>query len=70
MPVVDQPVRLAASKPSGTMNTPLGSSAASSPSLVYVWADGVYFNIRAEDDRQCILVLIGVSDTGGRVVVF
>lgn len=31
---------------------------------VYVWADGVYFNIRAEDDRQCILVLIGVSDTG------
>ena len=31
---------------------------------VYVWADGVYFNIRAEDDRQCILVLIDVSDTG------
>jgi putative transposase len=31
---------------------------------VYVWADGVYFNIRAEDDRSCILVLIGVSDTG------
>lgn len=31
---------------------------------VYVWADGVYFNIRAEDDRSCILVIIGVSDTG------
>jgi transposase-like protein len=31
---------------------------------VYVWADGVYFNIRNEDDRQCILVLIGVTDTG------
>lgn len=30
---------------------------------VYVWADGVYFNIR-NDERQCILVLIGVSDTG------
>lgn len=31
---------------------------------VYVWADGIYFNIRAEDDRQCILVVIGVSDSG------
>lgn len=31
---------------------------------VYVWADGVYFNIRNEDDRQCILVLIGVTDIG------
>jgi putative transposase len=31
---------------------------------VYVWADGVYFNIRAEDDRSCMLVIIGVSDTG------
>lgn len=31
---------------------------------VYVWADGVYFNIRAEDDRFCMLVIIGVSDTG------
>lgn len=31
---------------------------------VYLWADGVYFNIRNEDDRQCLLVLIGVTDTG------
>lgn len=31
---------------------------------VYVWADGVYFNIRSEDDRSCMLVIIGVSDTG------
>jgi putative transposase len=30
---------------------------------VYVWADGIYFNIRA-DERQCILVMIGVTDTG------
>ncbi len=30
---------------------------------VYVWADGIYFNIRG-GERQCILVLIGVSDTG------
>jgi transposase-like protein len=34
---------------------------------VYVWADGVYFNLRnGEDDRQCILVLIGVTDTGDK----
>jgi transposase-like protein len=31
---------------------------------VYIWADGIYFNIRNEDDRQCILVIIGVTDTG------
>jgi putative transposase len=30
---------------------------------VYVWADGIYFNLR-EDERQCILVMIGVTDTG------
>ena len=34
---------------------------------VYVWADGVYFNIRLEDPgntRQCILVLIGATKDG------
>lgn len=30
---------------------------------VYLWADGIYFNIRA-DERQCILVIIGVTDKG------
>jgi putative transposase len=30
---------------------------------VYIWADGIYFNIRA-DERQCMLVIIGVTDTG------
>lgn len=30
---------------------------------VYVWADGIYFNIRAEE-RQCMLVLIGVRESG------
>ncbi len=33
---------------------------------VYVWADGVYFSLRNEDDRQCILVVIGVTDTGDK----
>jgi transposase-like protein len=34
---------------------------------VYVWADGVYFNVRLEDPgnaRQCILVLIGATRDG------
>ena len=30
---------------------------------VYVWADGIYFNIRSAE-RECILVLIGVTDSG------
>jgi transposase-like protein len=30
---------------------------------VYIWADGIYFNIRAEE-RQCLLVIIGVTDKG------
>jgi putative transposase len=33
---------------------------------VYVWADGVYFSLRNEDDRQCILVIIGVTETGDK----
>lgn len=31
---------------------------------VYIWADGVYFNIRSEDAKQCILVIIGVTEHG------
>ncbi|TXK94511.1 IS256 family transposase, partial [Methylococcaceae bacterium CS5] len=31
---------------------------------VYIWADGVYFNIRSEEAKQCILVIIGVNDHG------
>lgn len=39
---------------------------------VYLWADGVYFNIRlesAENRRQCILVLIGATAEGRKEVV-
>lgn len=31
---------------------------------VYVWADGVYFNVRGDDARQCILVIVGVDEHG------
>lgn len=31
---------------------------------VYLWADGVHFNIRLAEDRQCILVLMGATAEG------
>ena len=31
---------------------------------VYVWVDGIYFNVRGEDARQCLLVVIGVDELG------
>jgi transposase-like protein len=31
---------------------------------VYVWADGIHFNIRLEEDRQCILVILGATEDG------
>ena len=39
---------------------------------VYVWADGVYFNVRLEDPgntRQCILVLMGATADGKKELV-
>ena len=34
--------------------------------IVYVWADGVYCGLRAEDAKLCALVLIGVDEFGGK----
>jgi transposase-like protein len=31
---------------------------------VYVWADGIHFNVRLDDERTCILVLIGATQDG------
>lgn len=31
---------------------------------VYWWADGIYFNVRLEDERACVLVLIGALEDG------
>lgn len=36
---------------------------------VYIWADGIYFNIRLEEDRPCILVLIGVTEAGQKELI-
>lgn len=31
---------------------------------VYWWVDGVYFNIRGEDARSCIFVIVGATEAG------
>ncbi len=36
---------------------------------VYLWADGVHFNIRLEEDRQCILVLMGATPEGKKELI-
>jgi Transposase, Mutator family len=35
----------------------------------YLWADGVHFNIRLEEDRQCILVLMGATADGKKELI-
>lgn len=36
---------------------------------VYVWADGIHLNIRLEEDRLCLLVIIGVRPDGTKEVL-
>ena len=36
----------------------------STKEYVYVWADGIYFGVRLEDARQCMLVVIGATKEG------
>lgn len=36
---------------------------------VYIWADGIYFNVRLTDDRPCILVLIGALASGKKEII-
>ena len=36
---------------------------------VYVWADGIYLQARLEDEKQCILVLIGATPEGRKELI-
>ena len=36
---------------------------------VYWWIDGIYFNVRLNDDRQCILVIIGAKEDGTKELI-
>ncbi len=31
---------------------------------MYIWADGIHFNVRLDDERSCILVVIGATRDG------
>ena len=33
---------------------------------VYWWADGIYFYVRLDEDRSCVLVLIGATEDGNK----
>lgn len=34
--------------------------------FVYLWADGIYFNVRLSEERPCLLVLIGARADGSK----
>ena len=35
----------------------------------YLWVDGIHFNVRLEDDRCCILVIMGADEAGNKELV-
>ena len=41
----------------------------SARSYVYVWADGIHLQARLEDEKQCILVIIGATPEGKKELV-
>jgi len=41
----------------------------STADFVYLWADGVHFNVRLGEDRLCVLVVIGVRADGSKELV-
>ena len=50
----------------GDEYTAFGSRDLSGDDYVYLWADGVHFRIRLEEDRLCCLVVIGVKADGSK----
>lgn len=41
----------------------------SSEKYVYIWADGVHFNVRLEEDRLAVLVIVGVTAEGQKTLI-
>ena len=41
----------------------------SEKAYVYIWADGVYFNVRLGDERPCVLVIIGALENGKKEIL-
>ena len=36
---------------------------------VYFWVDGIYFSARMEEEKQCILVIVGATDKGQKELI-
>ena len=36
---------------------------------VYFWVDGIYFNVRLDDDRSCILMIMGADRNGNKELI-
>jgi transposase-like protein len=36
---------------------------------VYIWADGIYSNVRLEDDKVCLLVIMGATKDGKKELI-
>jgi transposase-like protein len=41
----------------------------SASNYVYIWVDGIHFNVRLEEDRLCTLVMLGVCDDGRKELI-
>ena len=41
-------------------------SALSANQYAYIWADGIHFNVRVEEERSCVLVVVGAKFNGER----
>jgi len=41
----------------------------SQKNYVYLWADGIHFRIRLQDEKQCILVIMGATKDGKKELV-
>ena len=41
----------------------------SSKNYAYWWVDGVYFNVRLEDEKSCVLVIMGATEDGRKELV-
>ena len=38
-------------------------------SYVYIWADGIYFNVRLSEERPCLLVIMGATEDGTKELI-
>jgi transposase-like protein len=36
---------------------------------IYIWTDGIYFNVRLDNDRPCLLVMIGETPEGNKELI-